>query len=149
MLVVCYGPNLLPMAYYSTTKSNVKYFTGKRIALISFEASSKSKAVKGNCRLFFMLAFCFLSNVFFFFYQLQINTISTQHYGTPSSWSSSNAFVSRAWGLRFNFWAGQIEHTIANNSPPLWHFFQRCCVAQEQWHREPEVGLANSLHTSA
>ena len=96
MLVACYGPNLLPMAYYSTTKSNVIYFTGKRIALISFEASRKSKAVKGNCRLFFMLAFCFLSNVFFFFYQLQINTISTQHYGTPSSSSSSNAFVSRA-----------------------------------------------------
>ena len=94
MLVACYGPNLLPMAYYSTTKSNVKYFTGKRIALISFEASSKSKAVKGNWSIIFYA--CFLSNVFFFFYQLQINTISTQHYGTPSSWSSSNAFVSRA-----------------------------------------------------
>ena len=48
------------------------------------------------------------------------------------SWSSGNAFVSEAGGLRFKSRAGQIEHSVANGSPPLRHFFERSCVARAQ-----------------
>ena len=41
----------------------------------------------------------------------------------PPSWSSGNAFVSGAGGLRFKSWAGQIGHSVANGSPLLEHFF--------------------------
>ena len=51
----------------------------------------------------------------------------------PASWSSGNAFVSGAGGLRFKSQAGQIGHSIANGSPPLRHFFKRSCVARAQW----------------
>ena len=36
---------------------------------------------------------------------------------TPASWSSGNAFVSGAGGLRFKSQAGQIGHSVANSSP--------------------------------
>ena len=48
------------------------------------------------------------------------------------SWSSSNAFVSEAGGLRFKSRAGQIEHSVANGSPPLRLFFESSCVARAQ-----------------
>ena len=38
---------------------------------------------------------------------------------------SGNAFVSGAGGLRFKSRAGQIEHSVAKDSPPLRHFFQK------------------------
>ena len=47
-------------------------------------------------------------------------------------WSSGNAFVSGAGGLRFKSQAGQIGHSVANGSPPLRHFFERSCVARAQ-----------------
>ena len=50
----------------------------------------------------------------------------------PASWSSGNAFVSEAGGLRFTSQAGQIEHSVANGKPSLQHFFKRSCVAQAQ-----------------
>ena len=50
----------------------------------------------------------------------------------PASWSSGNAFVSGAGGLRFKSRAGQIGHSVANGSPPLRHFFERSCVARAQ-----------------
>ena len=51
---------------------------------------------------------------------------------TPVGWSSSNASVSGAEDLRFKSWAGQIEQSVANGSPPLQHFFERRCVARAQ-----------------
>ena len=51
---------------------------------------------------------------------------------SPASWSSGNAFVSGAGGLRFKSRAGQIRHSVANGSPPLRHFFERSCVARAQ-----------------
>ena len=50
-----------------------------------------------------------------------------------ASWSSGNAFVSKAGGLRFKALTGQIGHSVANGSPPLRHFFERYCVARAQW----------------
>ena len=50
----------------------------------------------------------------------------------PASWSSGNAFVSGAEGLRFKSRAGRIGHSAANGSPPLRHFFERSCVARAQ-----------------
>ena len=47
-------------------------------------------------------------------------------------WSSRNALVSGAEGLRFQSRAGQIGHSVANGSPPLRHFFERSCVARAQ-----------------
>ena len=47
-----------------------------------------------------------------------------------SSWSSGNVFVSGAGGLRFKSRAGEIEHSVANGSPPLQQFLERseqCC----------------------
>ena len=52
---------------------------------------------------------------------------------TPASWSSGNAFVSGAGGLRFKSRAGQIGRSVANGSPSLRHFFERSCVARAQW----------------
>ena len=49
-----------------------------------------------------------------------------------ASWSSGNAFVSGAGGLRFKSRAGQIGHSVANGSPPLRRFFKRSCVARVQ-----------------
>ena len=57
------------------------------------------------------------------------------------SWSSGNAFIAGAGGLKFISWAGQIVHGVANVSPPLRHFFERSY--------DTEIGLANSLHASA
>ena len=48
------------------------------------------------------------------------------------SWSSGNAFVSGAGGLRFKSRAGQIGHSVANGSPPLRLFFEWSCVARAQ-----------------
>ena len=47
-------------------------------------------------------------------------------------WLSGNAFIFGAGGLRFKSWAGQIEHSVANGSPPLRHFFKRSYVAWVQ-----------------
>ena len=49
-----------------------------------------------------------------------------------NSWSSANAFLSGAEGQKFKSRAGQIEHSVANGSPPLRHFFERSCVAPAQ-----------------
>ena len=46
----------------------------------------------------------------------------------PPSWLSGNMFGSGAGGLRFKSWAGQIEHSDANGSPPLQHFQKGCVV---------------------
>ena len=49
---------------------------------------------------------------------------------TPASWSSGNAFVSGAGGLKFKSLTGQIGHSVANDSPPLRYFFKSsklCC----------------------
>ena len=67
----------------------------------------------------------------------------------PASWSSGNAFVSGAGGLRFKSQNGQIGHSVANGSPPLRHFFERSCVAREQISKDAEMGPANSLEISA
>ena len=49
-----------------------------------------------------------------------------------ASWSSGNAFVSGAGGLRFKSRAGQIGRSVAIGSPPLRHFFERNYVALAQ-----------------
>ena len=51
----------------------------------------------------------------------------------PASWSSGNAFVSRAGGLSFKSRAGQIGHSVANGSPPMQRFFEWSCVTRAQW----------------
>ena len=50
------------------------------------------------------------------------------------SWSSGNAFVFEAGGLRFKTRVGKTELSVANGSPPLRNFFERSCVARAQWH---------------
>ena len=44
------------------------------------------------------------------------------------SWINGNVFVSEVVGLRFKSPAGQIGRSVANDSPPLRHFFERSCV---------------------
>ena len=46
--------------------------------------------------------------------------------------SSGNAFISGAGGLGFKSRTGQIGHSVASGSPPLWHFFERSSVARAQ-----------------
>ena len=62
-------------------------------------------------------------------------------------WHDINAFVFRTVGLRFKSRAGQIGNSVANGSPPLWHFFEGSCVARRC--SDVEMGPANSLYTSA
>ena len=42
-----------------------------------------------------------------------------------TSWSSGNAFVSGAGGLRFKSRASQIKHSVVNRSPPLERFLRK------------------------
>ena len=66
---------------------------------------------------------------------LNILTFTVQHLKSPNlpvSWSSGNAFVSGAGDLRFKSRAGQIRHRVANDLPPLQHFFERSCGARTQ-----------------
>ena len=66
----------------------------------------------------------------------QIRYVVTTHYNTYCYrfakfsrvvliliFSNGNAFVSGAGGLRFKYWADQIERSVAKGSPPLRHFF--------------------------
>ena len=64
----------------------------------------------------------------------RVRTHTKRHglFNIPASWSSGNAFVSGAGGLRFKSRAGQIGHSVADSSPPLRHFFERSCVARAQ-----------------
>ena len=45
-----------------------------------------------------------------------------------ASWSSGNAFVFGAGGLGFKSRTSQIEHSVANGSPSLRHFFEKSCA---------------------
>ena len=49
-----------------------------------------------------------------------------------NSWSSANALLSGVGGQKFKSRTGQIEHSVANGSPPLRYFFERSCVARAQ-----------------
>ena len=55
-----------------------------------------------------------------------------------NSWSSGQPFVSEAGSLRFNSWAGQIGHSVANGLPPLRRFFERSSVAHRR--NDAEMG---------
>ena len=81
----------------------------------------------------------------FFLFRLNINCNILNTY--PASWSSGNAFVSGAGGLRFKSRAGQIAHSVANGSPPLPYFFDWSCGARRR--NDAEMGPANFLHASA
>ena len=59
-------------------------------------------------------------------------TCETFNLSQPASWSSGNAFVSGAGGLRFKSRAGQIGLSVANGLPPLRHFFEWSSVARAQ-----------------
>ena len=61
-----------------------------------------------------------------------------------ASWSSGNAFVSGAGGLRFKSRAGQIGHSVAKRLATTVAFFG---VAHRR--NDAEMGPANSLHASA
>ena len=60
-----------------------------------------------------------------------------------ASWSTSYVFVSGAGDLRFKSRAGRIEHSTANGSPPLRHFFESVLP------NDAEMGPVNSLHALA
>ena len=57
---------------------------------------------------------------------------SSLHLTKIADWSSGNAFVFGAGGLKFKSRAGQIGHSVANGAPPLRHFFEKSCVARAQ-----------------
>ena len=60
-----------------------------------------------------------------------------------ASWSSCNAFIFVAEGLRFKSWAGQIKHSVANSSP-LRDIFSKGAMFVA-WCKDTEMGPANSL----
>ena len=62
--------------------------------------------------------------------------LDCKQFPRPDRWPSDNAFVSRGKGLRFESWADQIEHSVANCSPPLRHFSGRSCVVRVQLREE-------------
>ena len=64
----------------------------------------------------------------------------------PTSWSSGNTFAYDTEGIKLKSWASQIGQSVANDSPPLQHFFNGSCVA---WSNVAKMGLANSLLASA
>ena len=63
----------------------------------------------------------------------KVNYSSFYNIGTGSKSASwSNAFISEVGGLRFKSRAGQIEHSVANDSPQLRRFFEKSCGARAQ-----------------
>ena len=78
------------------------------------------------CNIYRISAFCLSSKTKLI---SKITFASIIHF----SWSSGNAFISGAGGLRFKSRTGQIGHSVANGSPPLRHFFEWSCVAGAQW----------------
>ena len=64
----------------------------------------------------------------------------------PASWSSGNAFVSGAGGLRFNL--GPVKSNTV--LPTARH---RCDISSKEavlpWRNDAKMGPANSLHASA
>ena len=50
----------------------------------------------------------------------------------PACWLSGNAFVFGERSLTFKSQDGQIGHSVANDLPPLQHFFERSRVARVQ-----------------
>ena len=62
----------------------------------------------------------------------------------PVRWSSGNAYVSGAGGLRFKSRVRQIEHSVANGLPQLRHFLAVSCVARK--HNDAVMGTA-TRHT--
>ena len=93
--------------------------------------SSASFAANLRCfstsRSFLRVSSCFSSSDSFYY-----KRINFFYQETSNCWSSGNAFVSGAGGLRFKSRAGQMGHSVANGSPPLRHFFERSCVAWAQ-----------------
>ena len=83
-------------------------------------------------------------------HQFKCNNLFNEHFSEPfflpASWSSDNAFVSGAGGLRFKSLAGQIGHSVANGSPPLRHYSKGAVLPGR---KEAKMGPANSLHASA
>ena len=63
-------------------------------------------------------------------------------YICSASWSSGNEFVFKAEDLKLKSQAGQIGHSVANDSPPLRHFFKRSSVARKQWRGDGPCQLA-------
>ena len=49
-------------------------------------------------------------------------------------------------GQRFKSRASHIEHSVANSSTPLQHFFKRSFVAQAQEQGDAEMGPTKSSH---
>ena len=58
-----------------------------------------------------------------------------------ASWSSGNAFVSWAGGLRSKSRAGQIGHSVAKGSSQLRHFLEKSCVTRAQSRRDELLKL--------
>ena len=54
-------------------------------------------------------------------------------------WSSVDAFVSGAGGLKFKSRIGQIGHSVADSLPPLRHFFKRTCADRAQSRGESQL----------
>ena len=69
-----------------------------------------------------------------------------KYLGVPAGWSSGNAFVSGAGGLRFKSGADQIGHVL----PAARH---RCDISSKgavlPGRNDAEMSPANSLHASA
>ena len=64
----------------------------------------------------------------------------------PASWSSGNAFVSGAVGLRFESRAGQVGRSVVNGSPLLLHFFKEAALPGRN---DAKMGPKNLLHPFA
>ena len=87
----------------------------------------------------------FLSLIFFFVFELfrqlllhipacKLTSVCIAKIETifAANWSSGNAFVSGAGGLKIKSRANQIVHSVANGSPPQGYLFERSCVARAQ-----------------
>ena len=104
------------------TPMQIRFETaGETFFVLLFEFGRKL----GSKHFFFVLVFAFSSCCEMPLFGLYANCSSFLI-------SVSHQFdgVSEAEGLKFKFRASQIEHSVANGSPPLRHFFERSCVAR-------------------
>ena len=87
-------------------------------------------------RLFFHREYNYACEVWIWYLSNQNHIKHVRFNCKPASWSSGNAFVSGAGGLRFKSRVGQIVHSAADDLPALQYFFDSSCIARAQWRED-------------
>ena len=114
------------------------FFFIKRIAMEGEDFFTMSATHK-------LISYFFNFYVQLFFIQ-SLYSFNNLSYCSPTSWSSGNAFIFWCGRSEIQFLFQSNEHSVANGSPPLGHFFKWSCVGGSA---DAEMGPINFFHALA